>query len=201
MFPTPLGEFHFHPSFNWETEVQGNEGNGLKDDSVSQQPDQEAGALTAGFLVSSINIRVHSLQRGSFPGYMAGRFRSFLGEAWYLTSGTHTGGQTLKFLPRWGFPLPSPALLSLENQLTQMPWLPAPSVSLPCSRSKSSGCTNQQHSSALEPQNSVVPQCVPKASNWPMCVLCIVKGWHVLPQTILSFLTTTRKFGNSSNNF
>lgn len=53
----PLGEFHFHPSFNWETEVQRNEGNRLKDDSVSQQPDQEAGAATPRFLIFSANMK------------------------------------------------------------------------------------------------------------------------------------------------
>lgn len=84
----PLGEFHFHPSLNLETEVQRNEGNHLKDDSVSQQPDQEAGPVTAHFLVSPMNIRVHSLWRGSFLGGKAFRFRSFWGGARYPTSDT-----------------------------------------------------------------------------------------------------------------
>lgn len=87
----PLGEFHFHPSCKLETEVQRNEGNRLKDDSVSQQPDQEAGPVTAHFLVFPINIRVYSLWRGSFPGEKAFRYRSFWGGARYLTSDTQVG--------------------------------------------------------------------------------------------------------------
>lgn len=62
VLPMSLGEFHFHPSFNWETEVQRNEGNRLKDDSVwVSSPTRKPGLrlLTSWF---SLQIwRVHSL--------------------------------------------------------------------------------------------------------------------------------------------
>lgn len=104
MFLGPLGEFPLHPSCNRETEAQRNEGNGLRGDRVSQQPDQEVGLCLslAGFLYkhwSSPHAEEECIQvtlgRGRVPDIR------------------HPGQWTRKSLPRWGFPLPSPASLGL----------------------------------------------------------------------------------------
>lgn len=85
---------------------------------MSQQPKQEAGASTPHFLLPSIKEyipleRQLSRREGMEIQVIFGRGR--------IPDIRHTARRILKFLPTWGFPLPSPALLSLENQFTPIP--------------------------------------------------------------------------------
>lgn len=159
----PLGEFHFHLSFNWETEVQRDEGNRPKGSRVSQQPDQEARAVTPCFLVSSLNIRAHSLLEAAFQERRQRSFRSSWGGARYLPKGAPRSAENKSFSSKMGL---SPSFTSIAQPGSSsylLSWLRPPSLGAVPTRHSKAAAARISRTLSLEPQNPIVPQGVPKA--------------------------------------
>lgn len=75
---------------------------------MSQPPDQEAGAVTPHFLLSSLNMRAHSLLEAAFQDRRQRRFRSSWEGARSLTAGR--SADPASFSSKMGLSLPFPSI-------------------------------------------------------------------------------------------